>query len=135
MHHTLTQALYEMFPRDEKGDFHHAYLYLKHLNHFMYHALKTAGGTPGKPEGELGEDVDEMLEAIVQGIAETAASRDTSTYHGNSLQAGPAHHHREPRVDLRRRMRVSSRGGGLVSPRWPAGRLPLRRRSPRLLHR
>jgi len=86
MHHTLTQALYEMFPRDEKGDFHHAYLYLKHLNHFMYHALQAAGGTPRKPEGELGEDVDEMLEAIVQGIAETAASRDTSTYHGKVLK-------------------------------------------------
>jgi Pyruvate/2-oxoacid:ferredoxin oxidoreductase delta subunit len=82
MHHTLTQALYEMFPRDEKGDFHHAYLYLKHLNHFMYHALTVAGSNPKKPEGELGEDIDDLLAAMIQGVAETAASRDTSTYHG-----------------------------------------------------
>jgi ferredoxin len=82
MHHTLTQALYEMFPRDEKGDFHHAYLYLKHLNHFMYHALKASGNTPKKPADALGEDIDDMLEAMIQGVAETAASRDTSTYHG-----------------------------------------------------
>jgi ferredoxin len=82
MHNTLTQALLEIFPRDEKGDFHHAYLYLKHLDHFMYHALKTSGSNPRKPEGELGDDVDEMLEAMIQGVAETAASRDTSTYHG-----------------------------------------------------
>ena len=86
MHHTLTQALYEMFPKEEKGDFYHAYLYLKHLNHFMYHALKATGGAPKTPAGELGEDVDEMLEAIVQGVAETAASRDTSTYHGKVVR-------------------------------------------------
>jgi NAD-dependent dihydropyrimidine dehydrogenase PreA subunit len=86
MHHTLTQALYEMFPRDEKGDFHHAYLYLKHLNHFMYHALKMSGSTPKKPEGELGEDIDDLLAAMVQGVAETAASRDTSTYHGKVVR-------------------------------------------------
>jgi len=86
MHHTLSQALYEMFPRDEKGDFHHAYLYLKYLNHFMYHALKMSGGTPRKPAGDLGADVDEMLEAIVQGVAETAASRDTSIYHGKVVK-------------------------------------------------
>jgi ferredoxin len=86
MHNTLTQALLEIFPRDEKGDFFHAYLYLKHLNHFMYHALKMSGGNPKKPEDELGEDVAEMLEAMVQGVAETAASRDTSTYHGKVVK-------------------------------------------------
>ena len=75
MHNTLTQALLEIFPRDEKGDFHHAYLYLKHLDHFMYHVFKATGADPKKPEGELGEDVDEMLEAMVQCVAETAASR------------------------------------------------------------
>jgi ferredoxin len=86
MHHSITQALYEMFPREEKGDFLHAYLYLKHLNHFMYHALKAAGSTPKEPESDLGDDVNEMLEAMVQGVAETAASRDTSTYHAKVVQ-------------------------------------------------
>ena len=86
MHNTLTQALLEIFPRDEKGDFHHAYLYLKHLDHFMYHALKAAGNDPKKPEGELGADVDEMLEAMIQGVAETSPSRDTSTYHGKVVK-------------------------------------------------
>jgi hypothetical protein len=83
MHHSITQALYEMFPREEKGDFFHAYLYLKHLNHFMYHALKMSGSKPKEPESDLGRDVDDLLEAMVQGVAETAASRETSTYHAN----------------------------------------------------
>ena len=82
MHKGLTQALYEIFPSEEKGDFYHAFLYLKHLEHFMYHALKISGGSPQKPDREVGDEVDEMLEAAIQGIAETAASRDTSTYHG-----------------------------------------------------
>jgi ferredoxin len=86
MHHSITQALYEMFPREEKGDFFHAYLYLKHLNHFMYHALKASGSTPKEPESDLGDDVNDLLEAMVQGVGEAAASRDTSTYHGKVVQ-------------------------------------------------
>jgi len=86
MHHSITQALYEMFPREEKGDFFHAYLYLKHLNHFMYHALEMSGSRPKEPESDLGRDVDDLLEAMVQGVAETAASRETSTYHAKVVQ-------------------------------------------------
>lgn len=86
MHHSITQALYEMFPREEKGDFFHAYLYLKHLNHFMYHALEMTGSRPKEPESDLGRDVDDLLEAMVQGVAETAASRETSTYHAKVVQ-------------------------------------------------
>jgi ferredoxin len=86
MHNQLTQALFEIFPRDEKGDFYHAYLYLKHLDHFMYHALQLQGSPTKKPEGELGADVEEMLDAAIQNVAETAGSRDTSTYHGKVVQ-------------------------------------------------
>ena len=86
MHHSITKALYEMFPREEKGDFFHAYLYLKHLNHFMYHALKASGSKPKEPESDLGDDVDDLLEAMVQSIGENAASRDTSTYHAKVVQ-------------------------------------------------
>jgi ferredoxin len=82
MHQSLTQALFEMFPQEDKGDFYHAYLYLKHIEHFMYHALKAQGLPAKKPETVVSEDVEEMLEAAIQGVAETAASRDTSTYHG-----------------------------------------------------
>jgi ferredoxin len=86
MHHSITQALWEIFPREEKGDFFHAYLYLKHLNHFMYHVLKTTGGNPKPPETDLGEDVEDLLEAMVQSIGEGAASRDTSVYHAKVVQ-------------------------------------------------
>ena len=135
MHHSITKALYEMFPREEKGDFFHAYLYLKHLNHFMYHALKASGSKPKQPESDLGDDVDDLLEAMVQSIAENAASRDTSTYHakvlqaqgraatrkpetehllravrkGDSLRAGPEPHLAEPRIHRRRGMRLPRR--------------------------
>ena len=86
MHRSLTQALFELFPQEDKGDFYHAYLYLKHLDHFMYHALQAQGLPARKPEGAVGEDVEEMLEAAIQGVAETAGSRDTSTYHGKVVQ-------------------------------------------------
>jgi len=86
MHHAVTQALFEMFPQEEKGDFYHAYLYLKHIEHFMYHALQAQGMPAKKPDSEVSEDVEEMLEAAIQGVAETAGSIDTSTYHGKVVQ-------------------------------------------------
>jgi ferredoxin len=86
MHHSVTQALFEMFPQEDKGDFYHAYLYLKHIEHFMYHALQTQGVPAKKPDTEVSEDVEEMLEAAIQGVAETAGSLDTSTYHGKVVQ-------------------------------------------------
>jgi len=86
MHNSLTQALFELFPRDEKGDFHHAYMYLKHLDHFMYHALQLTGSPTKRPETEIGPDVEEMLEAVIQNIAETAGSRETSTYHAKVVK-------------------------------------------------
>jgi len=82
MHHATAQALFEIFPPEEKGDFYHAYLYLKHIEHFMYHALQAQGQPARKPEPAVGEDVEEMLEAAIQAVAEAAAGRDTSTYHG-----------------------------------------------------
>ena len=86
MHHSITQALSEIVPPEEKGDFFHAYLYLKHLNHFMYHALKASGSKPMEPERDLGGDIDDLLEAMVQSIGENAGSRDTSVYHSKVVQ-------------------------------------------------
>jgi NAD-dependent dihydropyrimidine dehydrogenase PreA subunit len=86
MHNGLTQALFEMFPQEEKGDFYHAYIYLKHLEHFMYHALQVAGAPAKRPESQISDDVDEMLEAAIQTVAEGAVSRDTSTYHGKVVK-------------------------------------------------
>ena len=86
MHHSLTQALFELFPQGEKNDFYHAYLYLKHIEHFMYHALQAQGIPANKPDSVVSDDVNEMLEAAIQGVAETAGSMDTSTYHGKVVK-------------------------------------------------
>ncbi len=86
MHNALTQALFELFPQEDKGDFYHAYVYLKHLDHFMFHALQAAGNPATRPESEISDDVDEMLEAAIQSIAETSGSHDTSTYHGKVVK-------------------------------------------------
>ncbi len=86
MHHTLTQALFELFPQEDKNDFYHAYLYLKHIEHFMYHALQAQGIPANRPDSVVSDDVNEMLEAAIQGVAETAGSMDTSTYHGKVVK-------------------------------------------------
>ncbi len=86
MHNSLTQALWEIFPEDEKGNFFHSYVYMKHLDHFIYHALLASGMPAKKPENEIDPEIDELLEAAIQGVAETAGSVDTSSYHGKVVK-------------------------------------------------
>lgn len=86
MRNELTQALWEVFPQENKGDFYNIYMYLKHLDHFIYKALEVSGMPAKRPESEISEDVEEMLEAVVQSIAENAGSRETSTYHSKVLK-------------------------------------------------
>lgn len=81
MHNETTKALHAMFSDNNKGDFLHAYIYLKHIKHFVHHIKRMAGIPSIKPDEELDEEIEVMLEAIIQDIADAARSRDTSTYH------------------------------------------------------
>ena len=42
----VTKALYDSYPEDKKGDFFSAYVYLKYIDHFIYHALNASGLSP-----------------------------------------------------------------------------------------
>ena len=81
MHSEVTKALYEMFPEDEKNDFYHAYMFLKHPDHFVYYFSQLGGLPAERPNTKLDDDVDAMIQAAVRRISETAATHDTSTYH------------------------------------------------------
>jgi len=82
----VTKALYDMYPDDCKSDFYSAYLYFKYLDHFVYHAYKISGLTPKDRKEVLPADIDEMLQSMVQRIAETSPSYDTNTYHGKVVK-------------------------------------------------
>jgi ferredoxin len=87
MHHELTQKLWEIFPEDEKGDFYGIYMYLKHLDHFLYHGIQNMGVEGVKrPDSEISEDVDEMLSFALQRVGEASPSRETSIYHGKVMK-------------------------------------------------
>jgi ferredoxin len=86
----VTKALYNSYPMENKSDFFSAYVYLKYIDHFLYHALRAAGQTP-KERTELPEaGIDEMLESVVQRIAELAGTLDTSFYHGKVVKVEDA---------------------------------------------
>lgn len=81
-----TKALYDLYPEGDKSDFFPAYIYLKHLDHFFYHALQACG-MPTKEREELPDaGIDEMLEASIQRVAETAPDLATSIYHGKVVK-------------------------------------------------
>ena len=81
-----TKALYDLYPPEDKSDFFPAYIYLKYLDHFIYHALQACG-LPTREREELPEaDIDEMLEASVQRVAETSPDLATSIYHGKVVK-------------------------------------------------
>ncbi len=81
-----TKALYDSYPDSDKSDFFPAYVYLKYIDHFIYHALLACGLTP-KERVEVPEaGIDELLKFAVQRIAETAPSLETSNYHGKVVK-------------------------------------------------
>ena len=41
MHNETTKALYEFYKLEDKNDFFPAYLYLKYIQHFIYHVVKS----------------------------------------------------------------------------------------------
>lgn len=82
----VTKALYDSYPMENKSDFFSAYVYMKYIDDFLYHAIKIAGQAP-KDRTELPEaGIDELIEAGVQRIAETAISLETSFYHGKVVK-------------------------------------------------
>lgn len=86
MHHETTKALYDIYPLEDKNDFFAAYLYLKYIDHFMYHVFQSLGLPTGEPPGQLAEGIEDMIKAYVQEVAETAASADTNIYHGKVMK-------------------------------------------------
>ena len=82
----ITKAFYDSYPMENKSDFFSAYVYLKYIDHFLYHAIRIAGQAP-KDRTELPEaGIDELVEAGVQRIAEAAVSLETSFYHGKVVK-------------------------------------------------
>jgi ferredoxin len=86
----VTKALYDSYPPDQKGDFFSAYVYLKYIDQFLYHAMNASGLSP-KERAELPEEgIDELLKGVVQRVAENAISAETSFYHGKVVKVNDA---------------------------------------------
>lgn len=85
MHDEITRDLYNAFPPERKGDFYAGYLYLKYTEHFFNHSLRASGLT-FKDLPALDEGIDDLLQGVVQQIAETAMSYETSLYHGKVMK-------------------------------------------------
>ena len=77
-----TKALYEFYPEENKNDFYHAYVYLKYIEHLLYHAIQSSGFPSKEPAEKLDESLEEMLKATVQHIGDMAPDAATSIYHG-----------------------------------------------------
>lgn len=86
----VTKALFDSYPMDNKGDFFSAYVYMKYIDHFIYHALNVSGLTPKERTEVPDEGIDELLKAAVQRVAEASPSLETSMYHGKIVKVQDA---------------------------------------------
>ena len=50
MHNEVTKALYDVLAEEDKNDFYNAYLHLKHIQHFAYHAKEMGSISIKSPE-------------------------------------------------------------------------------------
>jgi NAD-dependent dihydropyrimidine dehydrogenase PreA subunit len=86
MHNETTKALYDFYKLEDKNDFFPAYLYLKYLQHFICHVVKQLGIPTRELPYELGDGLDDMIDAYYQQIAEAGNSADTSIYNAKVVQ-------------------------------------------------
>lgn len=85
MHLDSGRDLYSFYSLENKSDSYVAYLYLKHVDHFMKHVYETLNLPAREVPGQVGETVDDILTAYVAQIAEAAGSLETNIYHGKVL--------------------------------------------------
>ena len=76
-----TKTLYDIFPVEDKNQAFHLYLYLKYLDHFVHHAINKTGLPAKEPTEKLDPALDEMIEMILEQIAETGFDVATNIYH------------------------------------------------------
>jgi ferredoxin len=86
MHHELSKALYDVYPLEHKNDFFPAFLYMKYIENFIYHAFQASGLPVKEPRQKVPEEVDEMLKYYVQQIADAAPTTETNIYHGKVVK-------------------------------------------------
>jgi ferredoxin len=81
-----TKELYDSYPDESKGEFFSAYVYMKYLDHFMYHAIQISGLPAKKPDEKLDKSLDDLVRATVQRVADGAPDSATSFYHGKVVK-------------------------------------------------
>ena len=82
MHLESARDLYNFYALENKSDAYIAYLYLKHVDHFIRHVYETLGLEARELPDKLDGSVDDILTAYVAQIAEAAPSLSTNIYHG-----------------------------------------------------
>jgi ferredoxin len=85
MHLSSAHDLFGFYSLENKSDLYLAYLYLKHMDHFLQHVFRGLGLPFRALPEQLGETVDDLLTAYVAHIAEAAPSLETNIYHGKIL--------------------------------------------------
>lgn len=82
MHLSSGRDLYSFYALEEKSDAYIAYLYLKHIDHFMKHVYAMLGLPARELPDSVGETVDDILRGHLAHIAEAAPQLSTNIYHG-----------------------------------------------------
>jgi ferredoxin len=75
-----------MLPVEDKDQASKVYLYLKYLNHFVYHAINRTGFPSKEPTEKLDPALDEMIEIMLEQLAETSFDVATNIYHGKIVK-------------------------------------------------
>ena len=84
------RKLYEFYPADRKQDFYVAYLYLRHMENFLYQVYRLLGMKAAEPVHPAGPAVDDLLAGYARQIAECAPRRETNIYHGKVMKHADA---------------------------------------------
>lgn len=82
----VVKELYDSYPPEEKNSFFHAYVYMKHIDHFLHHAMAMSGLPVRERKEKLDPDLEVLLKMAVQEIADAAMTHETNIYHGKVVK-------------------------------------------------
>lgn len=82
----VVKALYDSYPPEEKNSFFHAYVYMRHIDHFLHHAMSMSGLPVREMKDKLDPDLEVMLKMAIQEIGDAAMTKDTNIYHAKVVK-------------------------------------------------
>ena len=81
-----TKALFDFYDKENKNDFYNSFLYMKFLHQFEAKVMESMGLSVNPEIERIDPDLEEMLQANLNIVAQAGGNAETDIYHAKIVQ-------------------------------------------------